>query len=83
MLDDMWETVNDYNAHAKADNCILFIKDIHFSIFCHETITGLRLLAPTVPLNMFYPSLYMVMEIFVDTWGPRKPRSLHRKLCIF
>ena len=48
MLEDMWETVTDYNAHAKADNCILFIKDIHFSIFCHETITGLRLLAPTV-----------------------------------
>ena len=44
----MWETVTDYNVHAKADNCILFIKDIHFSIFCHETITGLRLLAPTV-----------------------------------
>ena len=53
MLDDMWETVNDYNAHAKADNCILFIKDIHFSIFCHETITGLRLLAPTVIPNIF------------------------------
>ena len=48
MLEDMWETVTDYNAHAKANNCILFIKDIHFSIFCHETITGLRLLAPTV-----------------------------------
>ena len=52
MLEDMWETVTDYNAHAKADNCILFIKDIHFSIFCHETITGLRLLAPTVFLSV-------------------------------
>ena len=44
----MWETVTDYNAHAQADNCILFIKDIHFSFLCHETITGLRRLAPTV-----------------------------------
>ena len=51
MLEDMWETVTDYNAHAKADNCILFIKDIHFSILCHENITGLRLLAPTVQMK--------------------------------
>ena len=48
MLEDMWETVTDYNAHAKADNCILFIKETHFLFFCHETRTGLRLLAPTV-----------------------------------
>ena len=70
MLDDMWETVNDYNAHAKADNCILFIKDIHFSIFCHETITGLRLLAPTVCFG------------FATCWLQHKYPIFNDRLCV-
>ena len=48
MLEDMWETVTDYNAQAKADNCITLLKDTHFLIFCKEAATGLRLLASTV-----------------------------------
>ena len=62
MPEDMWETVTDYNAHAQADNCILFIKDIHFSFLCHKTITGLRLLAPTVYLVIICICMYPNLE---------------------